>query len=98
MGENRYTTSQAAYGLRKLRGKGLVMKRPRSRRYYAELRSLRALAALLILRDRVIRPLLAGALAPEITHEPRHLVPLNRHYRCLRTGMNDLFREVGIAA
>lgn len=98
LGHTRYTTSQAAYDLRKLRGKNLVSKLPRSRRYHAEPQSLRALAALLILRDQVIRPLLAGALARAITHEPRQLVLLDQHYRSLRNSMNNLFREVGIAA
>jgi hypothetical protein len=81
LGDTPYTISQAAYDLRKLRGKGLLTKLPRSRRYRAKPQSLRAIAALLILRDHVIRPLLAGALAPEITHEPQHHVLRDHQYR-----------------
>lgn len=60
--------------------------------------SLRALAALLILREQVLPPLLAGALPRKIRHRPRHLVLRDPQHRNLRNGMNDLFREVGIAA
>jgi hypothetical protein len=54
-----YTTSRAAYDLRKLRGKDLVSELSCSRPYQASPQGLRALAAIVILRDRVIRPLLA---------------------------------------
>jgi hypothetical protein len=50
-----YTTSRAAYDLRKLRGKDLVSKLSCSRPYQASPQGLRALAAIVILRDRVIR-------------------------------------------
>jgi hypothetical protein len=97
-GDEKYVTSRAAYDLRKLRGKGLVSKLPQSRRYSACPQALRALAALVIMREHVIRPLLAGALHMQVISKPRHLAPLDRQYRYLRRGMNDLLREVGIAA
>jgi len=93
-----YRTSRAAYDLRKLRGKGLVSKLPRSRRYKSCPQALRALAALLVLRDHVIRPLLAGALHAETTPGPCHTASRDQPYATLRRDMNDLFREVGIAA
>lgn len=98
LGDEQYVTSRAAYDLRKLRGKGLVSKLPRSRRYSAGPQALRALAAIVIMRDQVIRPLLAGALQMQITRKPRQLTSLDKRYRALRRSMNELFREVGIAA
>jgi hypothetical protein len=98
LGDAAYRPSHAAYDVRKLRGKGLVSKLPRSRRYQACPQALRALAACLILRDHVIRPLLAGALQRKITHPPRHTAPLDQRYATIRNDMNDLFRELGIAA
>jgi hypothetical protein len=98
LGDPGYQTSRAAYDLRKLRGKGLVSKLPRSRRYHACPQALRALAALLILRQHVIRPLLAGALGRKITRPPVHRAPLDQRYETIRRDMNELFREVGIAA
>jgi hypothetical protein len=98
LGDEEYVTSRAAYDLRKLRGKGLVSKLPRSRRYSACPQALRALGALVIMRDQVIRPLLAGALHLLPARTPRHVAPLDKRYRALRRSMNDLFQEIGIAA
>src|SRR5262249_8761303 len=55
-----YGTRQAAYALRKLRAKGFVVRLPRSRRYQVPPDGLRTLAALVVLREQVLKPLLAG--------------------------------------
>jgi hypothetical protein len=49
-------TRQAAYDLRKLRGKQLVSKPARTRRYYLPAQAARTISALLTLRDHVIAP------------------------------------------
>jgi repressor of nif and glnA expression len=49
--ESAYGTRQAAYDVKKLRGKQMVQKRPRSRRYETMPEGLRAMAALVLLRD-----------------------------------------------
>jgi hypothetical protein len=59
-----YSTRHAAYDLAKLRGKNLVRRRTRSRRYEAEPRGVRTMCTYLILRDQVIKPLLAGVVRP----------------------------------
>ena len=61
-GEDQYTVRQAAYDLRKLRGKQLVVKPHRTRRYQVPGPAARTLAALLTLRDRVVAPVLAEPL------------------------------------
>ena len=74
--DERYSPSRAAYDLRKFRCKGLAARIPRSRRYLADPSALRAMAALLLLRDKVVRPLLAAASTsrrapgPPITSAP----------------------------
>ncbi len=50
-----YGPRQAAYDLKKLRGKHLITKLPASRRYQAPPEGLRSMAALLLLRDQVIQ-------------------------------------------
>ena len=55
-GQNSYTTRQAVYDLRKLRGKCLADKPGRTRRYHVPLQAARTIAALLALRDHVIGP------------------------------------------
>jgi len=56
-----YTPRQAAYDLKKLRGKNFVRKLDRSRRYVVSLDGLRTLTALWLLREKTIKPVLAGA-------------------------------------
>jgi hypothetical protein len=58
-GHDGYTTRQAAYDLRKLRGKQLVDKPGRTRRYHVPPPAARTISALLILRDHVIAPMRA---------------------------------------
>ena len=50
--ESAYGPRRAAYDLKKLRGKGMVRKIGTSRRYEPELAGLRAITALLVLRER----------------------------------------------
>ena len=93
-----YTTRQAAYDIRKLRGKGLADKPGPSRRYHIPPDSARTIAALLALRDHVIGPILAGVRSPRMGRKPAHWTRIDRRYESLRTGMQELFSDLGIAA
>ena len=93
-----YGRHQASYDLKKFRGKGMVRRLPRKQRYQALPQGLRALAALLILRDKVIQPLLAGALRTRPGRGAQNPTRVDHHYETLRRGMDGLFHELGIAA
>jgi hypothetical protein len=95
-GQTAYTTRQAAYDLRKLRGKGLVDKPGRTRRYHVPLRAARTIAALLVLRDHVIAPILAGVRSPRMGRKPATWTRIDRRYETLRVSMQDLFHDLGI--
>jgi hypothetical protein len=95
-GQDGYTTRQAAYDLRKLRGKGLADKHGRSRSYLVPPQAARTIAALLALREHVIGPILAGVRSPRMGRKPAIWTPVDRRYETLRIGMQDLFRELGI--
>jgi hypothetical protein len=97
-GHHSYTTRQAAYDLRKLRGKQLISKPGRTRRYHVPPQAARTIAALLALRDRVIAPILAGVRSPRMGRKPKIWTPVDRDYENLRIGMQTLFRHVGIEA
>ncbi|MGO9272900.1 MAG: hypothetical protein ACLQOO_22135 [Terriglobia bacterium] len=56
-----YGPRQAAYDLKKLRGKEMVCKRGQSHRYQTTPEGARSLTALWVLRDKAIKPLLASA-------------------------------------
>ena len=59
-----YTIRQAAYDLRKLRGKELITKPGRTRRYHLSPQTAGTIAALLTLREHVLEPILAGVRSP----------------------------------
>ena len=96
-GQAGYTIRNAAYDLRKLRGKHLADKPGRTRRYLISPGAARIISALLTLREDVIAPLLAGVADPRIRRTPRHWTDIDRHYQALRLEMMALFADIGIA-
>ncbi len=96
-GQAGYTIRNAAYDLRKLRGKHLADKPGRTRRYLISPSAARIISALLTLREHVIAPLLAGTADPRIRRTPRHWTDIDRHYQALRLEMMALFADIGIA-
>jgi len=97
-GHTDYTIRQAAYDLRKLRGKDLIAKPGRSRRYQTPPQAARTIAALLALREQVIAPILAGVRSPRLGRKPAHWTAIDRDYETLRVNMQALFHHLGIAA
>jgi len=93
-----YTQRQAAYDLKKLRAKNLITKLGRSRRYQLSPPSMRAVTALLVLREHVIGPLLAAARTPPCPSKPATWTLVDQHYQQLHLDMQPLFQELGIAA
>jgi hypothetical protein len=93
-----YTTRQGAYDLRELRGKDLVAKPGRTRRYPVPADAARTIAVLLALRDQVIGPILAGVRSPRRGRKPAHWTAVDRDYETLRMGMRALFNDLGITA
>jgi hypothetical protein len=96
--QSQYGARRAAYDIKKFRAKGIVRKIEKSRRYELAPEGLRALTALLVLRDKVIRPLLAASSQPPPPSQPANPTALDHHYERLRAGMCSLFTELGIAA
>jgi hypothetical protein len=92
-----YGPRRAAYDIKKFRAKGMIRTIGKSRRYEAVPEGLRAITALLVLREKVIRPLLAASQQrPSL--QPAHPTSIDQHYEGLRTGMRSLFNALGIAA
>ena len=98
-GQALYGPRRATYDLKKLRAKQLVRKVERTRRYEATPHGARALSALLVLRDKVIKPLLAAACQPQRRgRPPSNLTAVDQHYHTLRGTMSELFEQLAIAA
>ena len=94
--ETDYTLRQAGYDLRRLRGKQIVVKPDRTRRYHVPGDAARTVAALLTLREHVIAPILAGVRRPGPGRPPRTHTRIDRDYEHLRDGMRTLFTDLAI--
>ena len=71
---------------------------PMERGYEPLLTGLRAMTALLVLRDKAIKPLLAAAqpLRPKRgVHNPK---PIDLHYDAIQAAMKGVFHELGLTA
>lgn len=97
-GNTGYTIRQAAYDLRKLRGKELIAKPGRTRRYHLEPRNAGTVAALLTLREHVIEPILAGVRSPRRGRKPVTWTSVDRDYEKIRIDMQTLLQDLGIRA
>jgi hypothetical protein len=93
-----YGPRQAAYDLKKLRGKELMEKIGSSHRYQPSKRGLRAMTGLVVLREKVIKPLLASCCQRKGGRKPRHTTPLDARYQRLQVHLQELFIELGFAA
>ena len=96
-GECNYQARQAAYDLKKMRGKNLVRRVGKTRHYEPTSTGVRSLAALLVLRDKVIQPLLAASMEVRPTHGCQNPRALDKHYETIRVEIQGVFRE-GLAA
>ena len=96
--ESEYGPRHAAYDLKKMRGKQMVGRMEKTRRYEPIREGLRVITALLTLRNKVLQPLLAAAQQLRPSHGAPNPAPIDRHYQTLRLGMEGVFHELGIAA
>jgi DNA-binding transcriptional ArsR family regulator len=96
MGEA-YTSRQASYDLKKLRGKGLVEKSAGTRRYLCPADGLRMIMAAAVLRERVIKPILSGSATRRRGRPPKNRDPVDLHYQAIRDAMEKLLHELGLA-
>jgi hypothetical protein len=93
-----YAARKAAYDLRKLRGKSLVERIDKTRQYRVRRPGIRTLAALLILREQVIKPVLSGVCRPKRGRPPKNLHALDVHYQKLQREMLATLQTLKIAA
>jgi hypothetical protein len=56
------------------------------------------MTALLVLRDKAIKPLLAAAQPLRPTRGPHNPKPIDAHYQAIQVAMHGIFDELGLAA
>jgi hypothetical protein len=96
--ESEYGSRRAAYDLKKLRGKKIVQRIGQTRRYESIPKGLKAMAALVVLTNKAIQPLLAAAQELHPSRGAQNPGALDAHYDTIRTAMQGVFQELGLAA
>ena len=69
-----------------------------SHRYQPSQTGLRAMTDLVVLREKVIKPLLASCCQRKGGRKPRNTTPLGARYQRLQVHLQELFIELGFAA
>ena len=95
---SQYGPRHAAYDLKKLRGKHIVRRIGQTRRYEPLPTGLRAMTALVVLRNKAIKPLLAAAQELRPTRGTQRPKLIDAHYDAIRVAMRGVFHELGLAA
>jgi hypothetical protein len=93
-----YSPRHAAYDLKKLRGKHIVQRIARTCRYETLPTGLRAMTALIVLRNKAIKPLLAAARPLRPARGPHNPKPIDANYQTIQGAMRGIFHELGLAA
>jgi hypothetical protein len=96
-GESEYGARRAAYDLKKLRGKQIVCRIAKTQRYEPIPHGLRTMAALVVLRDKVIKPLLAAARQDKPGRAAQNPAAFDTHYHTARLSMQGIF-HLGLPA
>jgi len=90
-----YQARHASYDLKKLRGKNLICQD--GRRYYtAPAEGLQTIAALAILQDKVIKPVLAKATSAKSRKTPTVYGPMKAHYAAVQKELAALCQACGL--
>jgi hypothetical protein len=92
----KYSRRHVAYDLLKLRGKNLVKRISRTRRYCVRLFGVQILVGLFTLREKVIKPVLAGAGKPKLGPKPKEIHPVDQHYMNIQKEMRLLMLSLGV--
>ena len=93
-----YHSRQASYDLKKFRGKGLVRRIGHSHQYEATEIGLRSITAFLILRNKILIPLLSGAEKIINKPKPRSMYEIDVHYKNIQSEMQEVFDILKVAA
>lgn len=97
LSQEQYQPRHASYDLKKFRAKQWIRKIGLSRRYQATPDGLQTMSALLVLREKVIKPVLAGVGKPKRGPKPKHQSPIDVLYQAIQMAMFNLFQTLGIA-
>ncbi len=98
MDNSTYLPRHASYDLKKIRAKKLVNRIAGSRRYEPAQDGLRLMTAFLVLRNKVLLPMLAGADNPQMATATMNQNQIDGHYQNIQNEMRNIFSIFKIAA
>ena len=95
--DDHYLARHASYDLRKLRGKGWIERIAHSQRYRPSHTGLQTISALVLVRDYLLKPVLAGAGQPKRGPKPKDQNPVDSLLAQIHFLMHSLLTEMGFA-
>lgn len=97
-GNIQYEARHASYDLKKLRGKELVARLDYSRRYQSTAYGLRSMTAFMVLRDKVLHPLLSATIKDKTVLRPPNRSEIDSHYYNIQIEMQNILKCLNITA
>jgi hypothetical protein len=73
----------------------IVRRITQTRRYESTASGLRAMVALVVLRNKAIKPLLAAPQRRRKSGAAQNPTPIDKHYETIRTAMRGVFDQLG---
>ena len=95
---NQYSSRHASYDLKKFRAKGIVYRINKSHKYDVSPDGLRKIMAIIVLKDKILKPLLANYGNLKIGRKPKNHSKIDIHYNNIQSEMKKVFELSGIAA
>jgi len=93
-----YTPAKAAYDIRKLRGKGLVTKIEKSRKYKTTKKGMETIIAVLVLTQKTIPTVLTAINKDAISDNPEEMHDIDKRYLNIRNEIKEIQQQYGLKA
>lgn len=93
-----YTPAKAAYDIRKLRGKGLVVKIEKSRKYKTTKKGMETIIAVLALTQKTIPTILSSINKNAISDNPEEMQNIDKIYINIRNEIKEIQQQYGLKA
>ena len=97
LSEGSYRPRQAAYDLRKLRAKGIVQRKEKSRKYRITTKGISMIVAITTIRERIFKPIVAGVTKEKIAQSPRKLSKVDQIYISITEAITAICKQYGLA-
>jgi hypothetical protein len=95
-GKGSYNARQAAYDLRKLKEKGIVFRKENSRKYHITAKGVAMIVAIIIIREKLFKPIVAGIAKKKLTPSPQNLSKVDQLYISVRDKILDICNHYGV--